>query len=699
MKHLLTLLFLCLFVFAGAQNTQPNKEQIRSQMQQIRQNTNWDDAEEAKKANEEIKKLAQQLNGGQAAFSFSSQPQQQTKNNTAVTYEVETAVTSEFIVSIAHRFFERSYNALDAISKSQFDEDYKKAEDETFSLKSIRQLTTTGALMITFGDDHNLACVYLASAVKAIPTDTLSVNNFGGYLRIIDSTKISLPVLLHANKLFGRSPVILTQIGCSYFELNDLTQAEFYLKEALKYNPDFGQAHTALCDLYIKQNRLEDAILELFAGVKGLGASYSKATSNFAEIQAQSEAGGESKEDFWNEAKNQLDPSEALAPLVPGEEQVKMPEFPDCPSIEVWQQRGGYSSAVMFYKEFHDYMISFVYQFQDVHKQLPSLSENAVLRDYPDSRFALDCITEMFRKETNDKEDEYEKILDQLIEKVNREKEIYIENLQFYTDEMLSCSDGCGENAECQQECFRRFCSKECPNANKFNDFLKNEYDNWIKMFQEYVKNQAATLEDLYAFTNPWLEKIESPYWYRIYSYEVKNVALSIVGNAFMYYPQAFQSLSSNGCGEDCSVWALTSPMFAEEIDINKKNPKDKNCPEDSKFSLGLIICSIDLDCESIEFGCAAVGAASLKRNFKNKSTTCFIGAGVDKSIGFIGGEAKAGFTVTRYDSGDLDVGVKAEVSVTAGNPTLATGKNYEYTVTVSEGYRSEAKNLYKLGL
>lgn len=61
---------------------------------------------------------------------------------------------------------------------------------------------------------------------------------------------------------------MLTQIGCSYFELGMEKEAESYLKEALKYNPGFGQAHTALCELYIRQNRLEDALMELFAGVK-----------------------------------------------------------------------------------------------------------------------------------------------------------------------------------------------------------------------------------------------------------------------------------------------------------------------------------------------------------------------------------------------------------------------------------------------
>jgi len=692
MKYILIAFVLCVSVLANAQNTQ-STEQIRQQMAKIRQTTNWDDPAAAKKANEEIKKLAGQLTGNPYV-----PPQQQANSGKPGNIEVKPPeATENNVLAIADRFFRRSYKTLDAVSKSQFDNDFKNAGTDDFSHASVNKLTSTGAVIITLGSDHNLACVYLTAAIKAQPDDTLSINNFGGYLRIIDSTKTSLPVLLYANSLYGESPLILTQIGCSYAELNDDTNGEKYLKEALKYDPGFGQAHTALCDLYLRQNRLQDAILELFAGVKGMGFSYMKASKDFSRIQSQAENNGGSKDDFWNETRNQLDPSEALAPLVPGLAEVKMPEVPALPTVEGWELSGGYSGAVMAYKGIHDYMMSFAYEFQEVNKQLPSLPENAVLRDYPDCRFALDCILEMFRKETNDKDAEYRKTLDPLIDNINVKKEEYLENLQIYTDEFKRCSDGCGTNAECQQECFRRFCSKECPNANRFNSFLEGEYDKWTKAFKDYVKNQTTTLDDLYAFANPWLEKIKSPYWYRVYSYEVKNVALSIVGTTFMYYPQTFQNLSMNSCGTDCSAWALTSPMFAGELPVNKEKPKDKECSPDSKVSVGFLICGVDFDCESIEFGCAAGVAMSAKRNFKNKSSTLFVGAGGELEL--IGASAgiKTGLTLTKSDNGETDIGGKFEMEGKAGGP-VKVGKSFEMSASVMEGSKIESKDVIGFG-
>jgi len=60
MKYALIAFILCLSAMVNAQNTQ-TPEQIRQQMAKIRQTTNWDDPVAAKKANEEIKKLAKQL--------------------------------------------------------------------------------------------------------------------------------------------------------------------------------------------------------------------------------------------------------------------------------------------------------------------------------------------------------------------------------------------------------------------------------------------------------------------------------------------------------------------------------------------------------------------------------------------------------------------------------------------------------------
>jgi tetratricopeptide (TPR) repeat protein len=694
MRRFLALLLLVIPMIVAAQNSQPTKEQIRAKMQQIRQNTNWDDPAAAKKANEEIRKLSGQLSGNPAPPETAPASQAAGKAQPGSVSQKLPAATRENVVAIATRFYERSFRTLDAISRTGFEMDFKAADAEDFSLKAVRKLSSKGGTQISLGDDHNLACVYFASAVRAMPDDTLSVNNFGAYLRIIDSAQTSLPVLLYANKLYGSSPIVLTQIGCSYYELNDLKQAEFYLKEALRNDPDFSQAHTALCDLYIKQGRLQDALLELFAGVKGMGGSYRRNSNNFQYLKQQAEKAGTQKS-FAEELRKQITPEDAIAPLVPEVNRIKMPGFPSCLKLADWIEGGGYGLAVQSINSFHGKLKNFTEEFQQVHRETPVMGPNAVIRDYPNERLALDCITEYFFQESDKEYDNFREKVDEIMKQVNDESEAYFQKKEEYTKSFVSCSEGCGGEAYCLQECQRVYCTRDCPETNVFNGKLQSFWEDYLAEFRKTQDNQKKILNDLYEFSGQWFSRINSPYWSRIYAYEIQRVALSIIGNAYTAYTMPFPGPVHSLCGQDCSVYANPYPIPAGEVE--EKKPKENNCPEDKKFNLGLDMCSISFDCESVELGCAEGMAFSIKRNFKNKSTTAFVGVGYEKSFGFAKAGATAGFTMTRYDNGDLDVGVKGEVTATTSG-TAYSGKNYEGNITMMEGLKTEAKDVIGIG-
>ncbi|TNF41528.1 MAG: hypothetical protein EP313_02635, partial [Bacteroidetes bacterium] len=154
MRYLLVALMLSVTLVVSGQTGQ-TPDQIRQKMAEIRRTTNWDDPAAAAKANAEIKKLAGQLGGGQPAINFGSS--QQPKSNTGsqqVLNVKPSEITSANIVAIADRFFKRSYQTLGAVTRSQFDQDYKEAGAEDFTLEAVRKLASTGAVLITMGDDH-----------------------------------------------------------------------------------------------------------------------------------------------------------------------------------------------------------------------------------------------------------------------------------------------------------------------------------------------------------------------------------------------------------------------------------------------------------------------------------------------------------------------------------------------------------------
>jgi tetratricopeptide (TPR) repeat protein len=687
MKQVFILIVFCISsIIAQAQASAEESARIRQQMAKIRQTTNWDDPAAAKKANEEIQKLAIQLSGGKPVIGFDRNTASKRTESTDIHVN---EVNKEAIVAIADRFFTRSYKALDAVSRNQFDLDFKKAEKLNFSAKAVRELGGTGAALITFGNDHNFACVYIAAAVKVFPTDTLAVNNFGGYLRIIDSIETSLPVLLFANGLFSESPVILTQLGCNYLELNDEVKGEKYLKEALKYNPGFGQAHSALCDLYLKQGRIEDAFIELLSGVKGMGCSYMQASQNLAYMNEQAENNQDLKQKMWDETKGEMDPSEALASLVPIIDRLKMPDLQTSDKPENWMEGGGYGNAVSSYSAFHSQLMAFVRQSLEVHKQQPVLSPNAVLRDYPNERLALDLLTELFFRESKRITDDYQESVDQIALRANDIKEDYLKRYEQYSTEYVSCIEGCGGDEYCLKECFRKYCLQECPSANKCNEQLQDEYKNFRMAFSQMSSDQTKLLDDFYGFAEPWFSKISSQYWSKIYAYEIQRTAFSIIANSFGSYPQAFPFPAHNGCGTDCSVFATPTPL--PPCEVEKKDPKANDCPPNNNFKISISICDLGVDCESVEFGCTLIASGSIKRNFKKHNIAIFAGVGAKAELGVMAASAKAGAVVTVSDNGEVeDVGVKMDVSVSAGVGMARVGAATGGSYTVMKGGSSK---------
>jgi tetratricopeptide (TPR) repeat protein len=693
MKYILLILAVCFWNVVVSQTTQ-TPDQIRQQMAKIRQTTNWDDPGAAQKANDQIKKLASQLNGGKQTFSVPNSDARK-QDTTSTTFEIKSAITQTNIVAIADRFYKRSYKALNAVSKSQFDQDYKKASEEKFNLKAVHMLTSVGGVLIASTNNSDLACVYLASAVKTMPADTLSINNFGGYLRLIDSTQISLPVLLYANKLFNQSPVILTQIGCSYFELKDYKQAEFYLKEALKCNPDFGQAHTTLCDLYLIQNRLQDAILELFAGVKNIGCSYRQASNSFAYMQQQAE-NSDTKEDFWDETRKQINPDDALAPLMPESNRLKMPSFGNCTKVSDWMEGGGWNAAVQGYTGFHAQNMKFAGEFLQVHKEAPNLPPNTVLRDYPNERFALDCITEYFMHESHKEAKKFDESIDKIMNHVYQDRSIYIDKHAQYGKEYASCIEGCGDEY-CLKECQRKYCLNECPAANEFNQKLQLSYDDYRTAFTKTVDNQTKMLDDLYAFSDQWFSKIQSPYWSKIYAYEIQRVAFLIIGNAYMAYPRPFGSLAHNECGPDCSLYVNQYPIPPESLEDKEPKGNECNIPKGSKKEIGIGPLSVSWDCEGFELSFSEGIAGSIKRNNKRGTTTFFLGGGVEHSNGVAKAGGRFGGQIEFGDNWSVDGGLKSSVSGTSlaqSTDEGVKGGEIEFNVMILGGVSAEATKI-----
>jgi hypothetical protein len=104
----------------------------------------------------------------------------------------------------------------------------------------------------------------------------------------------------------------------------------------------------------------------------------------------------------------------------------------------------------------------------------------------------------------------------------------------------------------------------------------------------------------------------------------------------------------------------------------------------------------VELDCESIEFGCTAGVSASVKRNFNKNNTTVFLGVGVEGKSELFKAGGKMGGTFTFDDNNNVvDFGYKSEVGFetkTGGKTGLGGTMESSYSFQQGFNFQTTAK-------
>ena len=124
-----------------------------------------------------------------------------------------------------------------------------------------------------------------------------------------------------------------------------------------------------------------------------------------------------------------------------------------------------------------------------------------------------------------------------------------------------------------------------------------------------------------------------------------------------------------------------------EDDGIEAPEGNAPECPfKNSKGKIGAGVCSLALDCESIELECGEGVIGSGKWNYKKKEFTGFAGVGFKAEFGIshvskVSLEAKTGLQATfNKDSQLIDGGVKTEVGGKYEYGNWSAGGNLEVT-------------------
>ncbi len=629
------------------------------------------------------------------------------------------AITASEASVIADRFLKRSLSSVYEMEEKHFIE--KSLEDieniQNDSLKHIACIKLSSTAMMYLGATNhlNVPIIFSAKAAKAYPSDPLLINNFGAALRMVDSLQTAYKILLYAKKIFPQSPVILTNLGNTCFELSDDKSAEIFFKKALEYNNDYDLARHGLVNVYLKRKDLRRAMEELFKGVKGIHSSSLAQTAEDLKrhkdriLPPGPDKGNESDNAGQNsQNSNETQNTNTL------HDQLKLPEF------HQWSDSKAFIADESFDKwkkqlkkvadsdtRLSDALAVSKLKGDDLTQWYANeYKPGKIIKDKP--KAAMDMMEQYFEDRLAQANRRYMK--EDSIASAKATK-AYLEIADFYTNRM----EQKGKQAEANHTenvnagNAKKVLEQEAQNmqtvlsvsddmaerCKRMRVEIENYFGEWKKVAKQRHDTYNQLLETYWVYCEQYLNKtynradykylngqrksfVAAQYSVLVFDYEMRKILFATMNMS------AFASI-----GGDCPEVPKTDDLSEEENDEDIEVPEGNapDCPfKNSKGKLGVGVCSVGLDCESIELECGEGVIGAGKWNYKKKEFTAFVGVGFKAEFGIshvskVALEAKTGLQATFNRQAQLiDGGVKTEVGGKYEYGNWSAGGNLEVT-------------------
>ena len=494
-------------------------------------------------------------------------------------------------------------------------------EGLTPTQEDVAEVTTAAAAIAAPGASREIPVVLAARAVIAMPKLPLAVNNFGAMLRLIGRLRDSVTVLLAAKKLDPQSPMVLTNLANSMYELGDSYAAESFYNKALMTAGDFGPALTGLGNIYMKRKDYRRALDVMLRGAQmGFCGAVKSACSEAMAGEYGDPGSIPPLPPPWQGGIK-------TAPPAPGggagaQSTFTVPQIADWSSIATV---AGYMSAGFRRVEAEirrelsaatAQLQQLAAEIQRVSAQRRSAGSALCTISFENQVFHLRLIEEHFKAIAG-------RAMARALDEVRQ-------------DEAWSDWEEIGERYVQRVEAAKTDPEIEaahaafCKEASAFAQaqFAKNK-GIWTQLYSE----TASAVEDYWAFSQNVLDSIYDPL---VYKREEINRRMNTYGMLAQIAGTGGLLAELPVIHNHCSRCGGTGRAVSESGSTNAPESSDK-CPFKGgrKFALSLGPVEYKVDCSTVEIGCALIAAGSLKWDFKEKRvTSVFVGVGGQMGVG-----------------------------------------------------------------
>lgn len=627
-------------------------------------------------------------------------------------------VTREDFTKLCQNYIDLYYDKLDLIEKSRINTatDRLKANPDYAADLSGSAVVASATATLEY-----MPIVMSALAALSDPVDPLLVNNFGAILRALhdaDVKQISqgfddpILIFIYAKTLEPHSPMILTNLGNAYIDLNMYPEAEENYRQAIKYDDYFCAAHEGMARVYVHKKDGRRAIDELIkAGKLGFSASMRKGFREAAK------SGGHVESPFWEEDQQNEDQNENEKSQ---DDILKLPVFPKWVSRDAFMfslpNLVEFSQAVMEKSMAGGLQFAATYHADELDEAINDFDSDP----YPDE------------EDDSDGEDEDDNSEMESIESVELlpsygQKLFMLELVNdYYTQKIEQEYNKNAARRKMADEIFQQEL-QNLKESGEYKQMMKyvqeNDTYNSKRLAKDINKRASALADDHFI---QWRDMTLDTYrGVKILLYEYWNVAYQVAGDMYdqdaVNYFNDIRELTVNisllPIATDFSLlppgYALAdyfAPIVTKDEDLNqyKSSPVAEiemlekevdDCPlkkiDKLVLNAGAIGFSITCDTWEIEY-LQGIGG-SLKRNFKNGDTEITVLVGVKAGVGGVSATAKEGISLKFNEAGDFTGwAVKSEVGAKVGMGPVSVGKSIGFSSDI--GMVSSPKTTISFG-